>query len=123
VLQEGGKTGLVLLQALLVQGPAQMFGVAAQGRGAEAELLGQGAIGHAPDEQAVDLGALGVIADSATFIHWFPVPSFQFSVKASGKGYQGRGQGASSVGTVGRRRVKKEKFTLILGYCIFYRKN
>ncbi len=68
-LQEGGEIGLVLLEALPVQGAGQMFGVAAQGRGAEPVLLGQVAVGQAPDELAVDLGALGVIADGATFVH------------------------------------------------------
>lgn len=94
-LDEGGEIGLLRPAALLVQVAGKMSGVAAQGRGAEAITLGQVAIGHAPDELAVDLRALGMIADGATFVHEFPVPSFQFSVKASGRGYQGRGQGAS----------------------------
>lgn len=90
-LQEGGKIGLVLAAALQVESAGEMFGVAAQGRDAEAVFFGQGAVGHPQDELAVDLRALGVIADGTTFIHGFPVPGFRFSVKASGQGYQGRG--------------------------------
>jgi len=95
-VQEGGDIGLVLATALMVQVRFEMFGMAAQGRGAETMLFGQGAVRHAPDEVAVDLRELGVIADGATLIHsedgfQFSVFSFRFSARASGRGYQGGG--------------------------------
>lgn len=46
-----------------------MFDMAAEGGGAEAELPGQGAIGHPIYKAEVDFGAAGVRADRTAFYH------------------------------------------------------
>jgi hypothetical protein len=107
--QKGGEIGLVLLQALPVQGAGQMFGVAAQGRGTEAKLLGQDLVGHTPGELAVDFRALGMIADGATFVHGFPVFRFPFSIKAWGKVIRERGKGPEKMGRMTGKRGKSWK--------------
>jgi hypothetical protein len=61
--QEGGLAGGVLLALLMVKVAGEMLGVAAEGRGAEAELSGQGAVGHSLHEAEVDLRERGVRAD------------------------------------------------------------
>ena len=61
--QEGGLAGLFLPALLQVKVTGEMLGVAAEGGGAEAELPGQGAVGHPLYEAAVDLRAGGVRAD------------------------------------------------------------
>lgn len=63
--QELGDLGLLDLALLDHQLMADMFGMAEEGRGAEAMGGGQGAEGHAIDQGAVDLGAGGVITDGA----------------------------------------------------------
>ncbi len=55
-----GLVGLALLQGQLA---AEMFGVATEGRRAEAIVGGQGAQRHAVEEAAVDLREGGVVTD------------------------------------------------------------
>jgi hypothetical protein len=61
--------GLVLAALLGVQGAGEMFGMAAEGGGAESELRGQGAVGDPGHEAAVDLRAGRVRADGTAFYH------------------------------------------------------
>lgn len=61
--QEGGGLGLVGLALLEHQLMADMPGMAEEGGSAEAMSGGQGAVGHAIDEGAVDLRAGRVITD------------------------------------------------------------
>jgi hypothetical protein len=61
--QEGGLAELVLLTLLIVEVAGQMLGVAAEGGGAEAELISQGAVGLPLDEAPVDLREGGVRTD------------------------------------------------------------
>jgi hypothetical protein len=92
-LQEGGELGLVLPAALLVQLSGEMPRMAAEGRGAETMLMGQAAAGQAPNKLAIDLLALGVIADGAPFIHEGGLSVFGFRLrlweKVIGKGKKG----------------------------------
>jgi hypothetical protein len=67
--QEGGLVGLVIEARLEVALAGEMLDVAAEGGEAEAELGGQGAIGHPMHEAEVDLGAGGVRADGTAFDH------------------------------------------------------
>ena len=99
--QEGGLVGLVLPALLQVKLAGEMLGVAAEGGGAEAELPGQGTVGHPLHEAAVDLRAGGVRADG-TALHHKCTPRKKFPQDAGWiSGYQGRGGGASTGGTVG----------------------
>jgi hypothetical protein len=68
-IQEGGLAGLVVEVLLEVALAGEMLDVAAEGGGAEAELRGQGAVGHPMHKAEVDLGAGGVRADGTTFYH------------------------------------------------------
>jgi hypothetical protein len=68
-IQEGGLVGLVFLALLEAALAGEMLDVAAQGGGAEAELGGQGAIGHPMHEAEVDIGAGGMRADGTAFDH------------------------------------------------------
>jgi len=81
--------------------------VAAEGGGAEAELPGQGAVGHPLDEAAVDLRAGGVRTDRTAWHHkWAPRKKFPQDAGWI-SGYQGRGGGASTDGTVGKEWGRK----------------
>jgi hypothetical protein len=68
-IQEGGLVGLVFEARLEVALAGEMLEVAAEGGGAEAELGGQGAVGHPMHQAEVDLGAGGVRADGTAFDH------------------------------------------------------
>jgi hypothetical protein len=68
-IQEGGLVGLVFQALLEIALAGEMFDVAAEGGGAEAELPGQGAVGHPMHKAEVDLGAGGVRADGTAFYH------------------------------------------------------
>jgi hypothetical protein len=67
--QEGGLAGGVLLALLPVKVAGEMLGVAAEGRGAKAELPAQGAVGDPVNEAAVDLRAGGVSTDGTAWHH------------------------------------------------------
>jgi len=111
--KEGGLVGLVLPELLQVKLAGEMLGVAAEGGGAEAELPGQGTVGHPIHEAAVDLRAGGVRADGTAHrleacatraLHHKCTPRKKFPQDAGWiSGYQGRGGGASTGGTVGRK--------------------
>jgi hypothetical protein len=66
-IQEGGLVGLVVEALLEVTLAGEVFDVTAEGGGAEAELGGQGAVGHPMHQAEVDLGAGGVRADGTAF--------------------------------------------------------
>jgi hypothetical protein len=68
-IQEGGLVGLVVEALLEVTLAGEVFDVAAEGGGTEAELGGQGAVGHPMHQAEVDLGAGGVRADGTAFYH------------------------------------------------------
>jgi hypothetical protein len=68
-IQEGGLVGLVVEALLEVALAGEMLDVAAEGGGAEAELRGQGAVGHPMHKAEVDFGAGGVRADGTAFYH------------------------------------------------------
>jgi hypothetical protein len=68
-IQEGGLVGLVFEALLKAALAGEMFDVTAEGGGAEAELPGQGAVGHPMHEAEVDFGAGGVRADGTAFYH------------------------------------------------------
>jgi hypothetical protein len=68
-IQEGGLVGLVVEALLEITLAGEMFDVAAEGGGAEAELGSQGAVGHLMHEAEVDLGAGGVRTDGTAFDH------------------------------------------------------
>jgi len=68
-VQDGGLVGSVLMAALGLQVQGEVLGMAAEGGGRKAELPGQGAVGDAIDEAAVDLGAGRVVADGTAFYH------------------------------------------------------
>jgi hypothetical protein len=68
-IQEGGLVGLVFQALLEITLAGEVFDVAAKGGGAEAELGGQGAVGHPMHQAEVDLGAGGVRADGTAFYH------------------------------------------------------
>jgi len=108
--QEGGLAGLVLPALPQVKLAGEMLGVAAEGGGAEAELPGQGAVGHPLHEAAVDLRAGGVRADG-TALHHKCTPRKKFPQDAGWiSGYQGRGGGASTEGKNDGEKAKgKEK--------------
>jgi hypothetical protein len=112
LFQEGGLPGLLLLALLPVKVAGEMLGMAAEGRGAEAELPAQGAVGDPVDEAAVDLRAGGVSTDGTTWHHeWSPRQKFPPDAGWV-SGYQERGGRTSTGGTVGRGRVKVRKQSL-----------
>ena len=77
----------------------EMFAVAAEGRGAEAELSGQGAVGRGGQQTLVNLPAFGVVADGTAFDHTC-APKQEFPQDAGWvSGYQGRRWRASTVST------------------------
>jgi hypothetical protein len=80
-IQEGGLVGLVFQALLEVALAGEMFDVAAESGGAEAELGGQGAIGHLIHQAQVDLGAGGMRADGTAFYHIY-APREEFPHKA-----------------------------------------
>jgi hypothetical protein len=64
VVQEGLELGLLVVPALVGQGPAEMLGVAGEGRRGQPIEGRQGAQGHTLHEGAVDLGEGGMMTDS-----------------------------------------------------------
>jgi hypothetical protein len=101
-IQEGGLVGLVFLALLEVALAGEMLDVAAQGGGAEAELGGQGAIGHPMHQAEVDIGAGGVRADGTAFDHNC-APRKGFPHKAGWiEIIRGEAGGASTGETIGR---------------------
>jgi len=91
VVQEGLVPGLVVPVLLEGKLALKVPGVAAEGRGGEAVAGGQGAEAHPMEEGAVDVGAGGVVANGAAFVHRFSVFSFRFAVKEPGERLSGRG--------------------------------
>jgi hypothetical protein len=65
VVQEGLELGLLVALALVGQGPAEMFGMAGEGRRGEPIEGRQGAEGHTLHQGAVDLGEGGMMTDGA----------------------------------------------------------
>jgi hypothetical protein len=109
MFQEGGLAVLLFLLLLPVKVAGEMLGVAAEGRGAETELPGQGAVGDPVDEAAIDLRAGGVRTDG-TAVHHNCAPGQKFPPGAGWiSGYQGRGGGASTGGTAGRGLVQASR--------------
>jgi hypothetical protein len=106
LVQEGGLMGLMLVVVAGGQGLAEMLEVAGEGRGGQTVPGAKGAQGEAVHQGLVDVRQGGVVADGTTLVHGFSVSGFQLEVKASGKGYQGRGQRASEGGMVGRERFE-----------------
>jgi putative ATP-dependent endonuclease of OLD family len=96
VFQEGVLAGGFLLALLKVKVAGEMLGVAAEGRGAEAELPAQGAVGHPLDEAAVDLPEGGVRTDRTAWHHKytprqkFPRNAGWFQVIKAGEGRPAR---------------------------------
>ncbi len=77
VVQEGlllGLVGMVFLEGQL------LLEVAAEGRGGQAILGGQGAVSDPGQEGLVDLVPGGVVADGTTLVHLETVFGFQFAV-------------------------------------------
>jgi hypothetical protein len=72
-IQERGLMALPGLVCDVGQGPAQMFGVAGEGRDGKAVPGGQGTQGLSGDQGAVDLLEVGVSADGTAFIHGLPL--------------------------------------------------
>jgi hypothetical protein len=106
VFQEGVLAKLLLLALLPVEVAGEMLGVAAEGRGAEAVLPAQGAVGDAIDEAAVDGRSGGVSTDGTAWHHiWAPREKFPQDAGWI-SGYQGRGGGASTGGKVGGKKVR-----------------
>jgi hypothetical protein len=64
-VKEGVEPGLLVALALVGQGPAEMFGMAGEGRRGEAIEGRQGAQGHTLHQGAIDLGKGGMMTDGA----------------------------------------------------------
>jgi hypothetical protein len=112
VFQEGGLAGLLFLTLLPIKLSGEMLGVEAEGGGAEAELSGQRAVGEPLHEAPVDLRARGMRTDGTAWHHKF-APRQKFPQDAGWiSGYQGKGRGASTGGTVDGKPVKVPKQSL-----------
>jgi len=72
-IQERGVMVLLGFVDGIGQGPAQMFGVAGEGRDGKPVPGGQGTQGLSGDQGAVDLLEAGVSADGTAFIHGLPL--------------------------------------------------
>ena len=108
-VQHGGLVDLVLAAALDLEGAGEMLAVAAEGRGAEAVLPGQGAVGRCGQQTLVDLPALGVVADGTAFDHTC-APKQEFPQDAGWvSGYQGRRWRARTGGTGDGKREMMQK--------------
>jgi hypothetical protein len=131
-IQERGLMALPGLVGDVGQGPAQMFGMAGEGRDGKPVPGGQGTQGLSGDQGAVDLLEAGVSADGTAFIHGMPLfyqlwggtagPASRSRNSASrGQVYLLGGQGASTVVTDDRKGTKPEiiirgpQFTIRLG--------
>jgi hypothetical protein len=108
-IQEGGLADLVVEARLEVTRAGEMLDVAAEGGGAEAELGGQGAVGHLFHETQVDLGAGGVRADGTAFYHncalrkGFPPNTGWVEITRKEKGRARTGE------TVGRKKDRRRE--------------
>lgn len=107
LIQELGDLLLTVLMVTGGQGPVEMLEMAGEGRGRQAVLGGQGAQGEALHQGLVDFRQGSVSADGTALVHG----QRRFSVfgKRTGKGYQGRGQRASTGGTGGGQLGRRDQ--------------